>query len=191
MVFNCLKQEQKKGNNTHTWIIATYFHVFTCVIFASKVNFLPFFSSPPPLDQCPCDHHGCRVGVCNPAKYHRKTAVWPGEQKKYCEDRNLARRSVGAWEVDTLFPVFLCCQSPPPSTGIFGAFRKSLVSARIIRNEIKNAPYNSLLNRQKINMISLRSNSRLPSLLNVSATYHRSQICTSQTSKKKRYLKEE
>lgn len=187
MVFNCLKQEQKKGNNTHTWIIATYFHVFTCVIFASKVNFLPFFFFFFPLDQCPCDHHGCRAGVCNPAKYHRKTAVWPGEQKKYFEDRNLARRSVGAWEVDTLFPVFLYCQSPPPSTGIFGAFRKSLVSARIIRTEIKNAPYNSLLNRQKINMIS---NSRLPSLLNVSATYHRSQICTSQTSKKKRYLKE-
>lgn len=31
------------------------------------------------LDQCSCNHHGCRAGVCHSAQHHWQAAVWPGK----------------------------------------------------------------------------------------------------------------
>ena len=47
-----------------------------CYISTNMVNYVVVVGFP---DQCPCDHHGCRAGVCHPTKYYRETALWPGE----------------------------------------------------------------------------------------------------------------
>lgn len=33
--------------------------------------------------KCACHHHGCRIGVCYPANYHRQTVIWSSGQNNW------------------------------------------------------------------------------------------------------------
>lgn len=83
-------------------------------------------------DQRPCDHHGCRAGVCHPTQHDRKTALWPGEHEWHVWNTDLYIKNYGLqqtcsssfFELEASHLAFLnsascvrMCESPfPPQT---------------------------------------------------------------------------